>query len=252
MNRVFVALGVWVLGSSIAIAEPFKLESGKTSPQLIELYTSEGCSSCPPADRWLSKFVDDPGLWTEFLPVAFHVDYWDRLGWKDRFGSRENTLRRYRLRDEGAVKSIYTPGFVVDGREWRGWFQGDRLGRAGSGSFEGSLVVEVDSGEIRVSQTGIARGSLLNVAILGAGLDTQVARGENKGRRLAHDFVALEHLELPLRGQSTRFDIPEMDTSGANRLALAVWVVNPGESEPIVAMGGWLPSQEAGYLSSNP
>ncbi len=251
MKRVLIGLGVGLSIASLVGAEPFTLKSGEMNPKLVELYTSEGCSSCPPADRWLSAFVDSPALWSEIVPVAFHVDYWDRLGWKDRFGSRDNTLRQYRLRDEGAVKSIYTPGFVVDGKEWRGWFQGERLNSGGGERFAGLLSVEVESGELRVTQSGLASRAVLNVAILGVGLDTKVSRGENKGRRLNHDFVALSHLEEPLKGKSMLMDIPKVDTVGAERLALAVWVVEPGENKPAVAMGGWLPSQEAGYLSSN-
>ncbi|MDQ3115241.1 MAG: DUF1223 domain-containing protein [Verrucomicrobiota bacterium] len=62
---------------------------------LLELFTSEGCSSCPPAEAWLSKLKDDPGLWRDFVPLAFHVDYWDRLGWRDPFASKVWTSRQY-------------------------------------------------------------------------------------------------------------------------------------------------------------
>ena len=66
-------------------------ESGPTRAHLIELFTSEGCSSCPPAESWLSKLKNEPGLWKNFVPLAFHVDYWDHLGWKDPFASKEWT-----------------------------------------------------------------------------------------------------------------------------------------------------------------
>src|SRR5947207_14709116 len=70
-------------------------ESGPQRVHLIELFTSQGCSSCPPAEAWLSKLKTEPRLWKDFVPLAFHVDYWDRLGWRDPFASKEWTARRY-------------------------------------------------------------------------------------------------------------------------------------------------------------
>ena len=64
-------------------------ESGPQRTHLLELFTSEGCSSCPPAEAWLSKLKADPRLWKDFVPLAFHVDYWDHLGWRDPFAAKE-------------------------------------------------------------------------------------------------------------------------------------------------------------------
>ena len=71
-------------------------ESNNEQVSLIELYTSEGCSSCPPAERWLSKLADDESLWSHFVPLAFHVDYWDYIGWKDPYASKEYSQRQRR------------------------------------------------------------------------------------------------------------------------------------------------------------
>ena len=143
------------MAGSLLLGDVFRLESRSESLKLIELYTSEGCSSCPPAEKWLSGFLKDPGLWTHRVPVAFHVDYWDRLGWKDKYASRENTLRQYRLRDEGALKSIYTPGFLVNGQEWRGRFQGSSLDETRSKVTEGRLIFEVIDGDLVATYSGI-------------------------------------------------------------------------------------------------
>src|SRR6476646_4780454 len=70
-------------------------ESGPQRIHLIELFTSQGCSSCPPAEAWLSKLKSEPRLWKDFVPIAFHVDYWDRLGWRDPFATKEWTARQY-------------------------------------------------------------------------------------------------------------------------------------------------------------
>jgi len=77
-----------VLAGDLAAANPvLEFSSGTNHVSLVELYTSEGCSSCPPADRWFSELKRDDGLWREFVPLAFHVDYWDYIGWQDRFAS---------------------------------------------------------------------------------------------------------------------------------------------------------------------
>ncbi len=97
-----------------------------TSPErqvrLIELYTSEGCSSCPPADRWLSGLLTESHLWSSVVPIAFHVSYWDYLGWRDPFASEEYAKRQRIYASYGGT-NVYTPGFFVNGREWRGFFE---------------------------------------------------------------------------------------------------------------------------------
>jgi len=99
-------------------AEPSRFTSEPARVSLIELYTSEGCSSCPPAERWLGGLRSDPGLWKTFVPVAFHVDYWNRLGWPDRFSNRDFTQRQYAYAEGWSGGSVYTPCFVRDGAEW--------------------------------------------------------------------------------------------------------------------------------------
>jgi len=88
---------------------------------LLELFTSEGCSSCPPAETWLSGLRSAPGLWKEFVPASFHVDYWDYLGWRDPWASKIFSYRQRDYAQSWHSDSIYTPGFVLNGREWRSW-----------------------------------------------------------------------------------------------------------------------------------
>lgn len=104
--------------------DPHTFSSGTGKTTVIELFTSEGCSSCPPADNWLSGFKSDPRLWKQIIPLAFHVDYWDYIGWRDRFASPAFSARQSDHKKQGNIRSVYTPGLVVDGREWRGWFGG--------------------------------------------------------------------------------------------------------------------------------
>src|SRR6186713_3438579 len=120
MQRTFSFLFVMSISfSTVAFAGSANFESGKTRTHVIELFTSEGCSSCPPAEAWLSKLKDEPRLWRDFVPLAFHVDYWDRLGWRDPFAARQWTARQYDYSSRWNSSSVYTPGFVLNGREWR-------------------------------------------------------------------------------------------------------------------------------------
>jgi hypothetical protein len=97
-----------------AVSEPL------TQP-LVELYTSEGCDSCPPADRWLAAHFASPTAAARGIALAFHVDYWDRLGWIDRFGSARNTERQHQAMRANGATFVYTPQVLVQGRDVPAW-----------------------------------------------------------------------------------------------------------------------------------
>src|SRR5574337_134224 len=91
---------IWLVLGFVAgdvLAAPQTIVSPETRVNLMELYTSEGCDSCPPAEEWLSSFTDDRRLWKQLVPVAFHVDYWDELGWKDPFDNHLYTRRQQQI-----------------------------------------------------------------------------------------------------------------------------------------------------------
>ena len=220
-------------------------ESGPSRVPLVELYTSEGCSSCPPADRWLSTLVDDPGLFETFVPVGFHVDYWNYIGWEDRFARRAFSDRQRRYIRQGAARAVYTPGFFVAGEEWLGWRRGNPVSKPRESA--GMLAVRVmdDTVRVRFMPRGGEENARLefNLVLLGMGLETEVRAGENRGRKLRHDFVALNHSVKPVRSND---GIYEADLNlganghGGTDLAIAVWVAEPGSEEPIQATGGLL------------
>src|SRR6476659_2802738 len=103
-------------GSARAVDACTAASTRQVAP-VVELYTSEGCNSCPPADRWLSKLKADPAV----VALAFHVDYWDRLGWKDRFASAAFTQRQAAQQATNGARFSYTPQVVVDGRDRTDW-----------------------------------------------------------------------------------------------------------------------------------
>jgi hypothetical protein len=209
-------------------------ESEATRTHLIELFTSQGCSSCPPAEAWLSKLKNEPRLWKDFVPLAFHVDYWDRLGWRDPFAAKEWTARQYLYSETWNSESVYTPGFVLDGREWTG-----RSIPAVASEKCGALKLTIDNKRIVASfvpAAGAVKDVDLHVATLGFDLTTKVGAGENSGRSLRQDFVVLSLANEKMSAGKT--EIPFVaDARGG---AIAAWITAPNQVEPIQAVGGWL------------
>jgi peptide-methionine (R)-S-oxide reductase len=221
------------------------IETNHGRVHLLELYTSQGCSSCPRADTWLSGLVDDNRLWTELVPVAFHVDYWNYLGWDDPYSS---TVFSQRQRDYAASWKngrVYTPGFVVDGTEWRGYFRGKSLDLE-RGERAGKVRVVIGGGRADLSFTNADAGDQVtaHVAVLGFGLEDHIGNGENKGRDLEHDFVVLSYATAAAKRNnntytaSVQFDAPDTDKS--DRYAVAAWFSAGNDPAPLQAAGGWL------------
>ncbi len=235
-------LGLWVC---IAQAEPVVLESGPQAVSSVELFTSEGCSSCPPAERWLSGLVADPGLWRDFAPMAWHVAYWNDLGWQDVFSSRRFDARQEDYRRAGALRVVYTPGVLVAGKEWLDWRQGAALPIATG--VPGKLRIELNGSEARVRFVpgrGAGAGPWqAHLALLGSGIHTAVRAGENRGRSLAEDFVVLGWAGAP---QARAGDAPEWTLALPRvrpepaRGAVVAWVQSAGTPAPVQVVGGWL------------
>jgi hypothetical protein len=228
-------------------AETLHFESPQERVRVVELFTSQGCSSCPPADAWLRRFVQDPGLWRQVVPLAFHVDYWDYLGWQDRFAAKAYSRRQRDYRQSGGLGSVYTPGVLVNGHEWRGWYRGQPL-PATDAVPPGRLKLEVEPERfaiIRLSQTSpLARKGLrAHLAVLGSGLTSRIGGGENSGRELAEAFVVLGQSTAAARGAdgTWRLAWPALKARDADRLAVAAWLSRGDNPTPLQAVGGWLP-----------
>ena len=175
-------------------------KSGPRAVPLVELYTSEGCSSCPPADRWLSATVTGNAAGAKAIPLAFHVDYWDRLGWKDRFGAAAFTERQYDAMRANRARFVYTPQVLVQGRDFPEWRErGGMTALSATGAVparaEITLEAEPQRGSIaikasaRVPSGADRKGVALYVALADSGLASDIKAGENAGAHLAHDHV---------------------------------------------------------------
>ena len=204
---------------------------------LLELFTSEGCSSCPPAEAWLSRLKQNPGLWREFVPLAFHVDYWDHLGWRDRFAAKEWTARQQDYASRWNSSSVYTPGFVLDGAESRAQLP------ARSTEIAGTLQLRVNGDNAHVAfkpVKGDRRSYQVYVAPLGFALASDVRAGENRGRKLAHDFVVLSLSQATLPADKTEIELSIQQPSTEKFDAIAAWITSAGDPTPLQAVGGWI------------
>jgi hypothetical protein len=226
------------LGMNLQAQTTTRFESGPSQVSLLELYTSEGCSSCPPAEAWLSTLSQKPELWKAVVPVAFHVDYWDNLGWKDGFSSREFTQRQRRYAASWGAGSVYTPGFVLNGAEWQAW------GRAvpGNENIEtGRLVVLAAGSQIKITFSPSRSGGPYSAEIVPLKMNatSRVAAGENQGRTLNHQFIAMNLVTTDLSHSGENF-AADISCSTEKADALAVWVTRAGSLIPIQAAGGSL------------
>lgn len=215
---------------------------------LLELYSSEGCSSCPPADRWINALRKDSGLWKNYVPVSFHVDYWNRLGWKDPYSQAAFTERQRAYSVKwGQASSVYTPGFVVDGSEWKDWGAATKLRAATEKPGTLSALRVGDSGEFDITFLPTSNGNwIVHGALLGNDLSSAVTRGENRGQTLAHEFVALELSEKALasngKGLSAKLSFAASSDVTVKSLAVAFWATRAESPEPVQATGGLLGS----------
>jgi hypothetical protein len=195
------------------------------STALIELYTSEGCDSCPPADRWLSSLPMQT-LGDRAVALALHVDYWDRLGWKDRFGSAGFSQRQREESARSRGEFVYTPQVLLQGRDFPQWQRG--------ASFEQAIAavnarparavldlvahprqdstVDIDL-SARVTDARERRDAVIALALVQNGLVSDVKAGENAGKRLHHDHVVRQWRQAVALDSSG---------AGAGKLSLAL------------------------------
>jgi hypothetical protein len=165
---------------------------------LLELYTSEGCNSCPPTDRWVSNLPQPQFVPQRLVVLAFHVDYWNYLGWQDRFSQRRFTERQQALVHTNGLRTAYTPQLVLNGRDFRDTAGIEKqVARINAQAPNVNLALHADRKgptlKISVSVNPVAPSTQepmeLHVALYENNLESQVQAGENRGKRLQHDYV---------------------------------------------------------------
>lgn len=175
--------------------------SGERRVAVLELYTSEGCNSCPPTDKWVSMLPSKGFGPDRLIPLALHVDYWNYLGWKDPFSKGQYSDRQRWVSQTNGANFVYTPQIVVNGKDYRRGPVWDNLsqrvneinrekpgadirlsGSAGNGAFEVAAASQLRTGADR-------RSAQLYLALYENDLSNDVRAGENAGKKLHHNFV---------------------------------------------------------------
>jgi hypothetical protein len=193
-----IALACW--SSTLWAADATcQVRSGSQVTPVVELYTSEGCNSCPPADKWLSRLKADSGT----VALAFHVDYWDRLGWKDRFASPTYTQRQALQQASNGARFSYTPQVVVDGADRKDWGALDAPPtRPAPPAATIALTLTRDGDHFSATVQPLAAALKPGAAptrlaaywaVTEQGHSTAVKAGENQGVTLRHDHVVREY-----------------------------------------------------------
>lgn len=219
--------------TAAATATGCSARSTAQSPVVVELYTSEGCSSCPPADRWLSTLKGR----SDVLALNFHVSYWDRLGWPDRFASPAYTQRQYDWARLHASRQVYTPQTVVNGADWRRW--PDLPARAGQAPV--TVQLSRQGGQVLAEVSAAPAGTpALSAfwAVLEDDHQTRVRAGENSGHTLLHDHVV--RLLRPVAAwpavQGTRSQLAVSPGGARNPRRVAFVVVEAATQRPVQAL----------------
>lgn len=221
-------------------AESIHLESGINRNTLIELYTSEGCSSCPPAETYLNTLKNNNELWKKWVPVAFHVNYWDYIGWKDRYATDLFGQRQSRYANLKRASTVYTPAFIVNGSGWRRGLFSNKL--PDEKSTSGNLIVSIKNNSVEARYKAKRNSPLkLSVAILGMDLTTHIERGENAGRKAKHEFVVVGYNESVSNKLIWNTVLPDLHYSQAKNYAVAIWVSEINNPTPLQVVGGALP-----------
>ncbi len=180
-----------------ALAASCQAQSGPTITPVVELYTSQGCSSCPPADRWLSGLKSHGMASGDAVIQAFHVAYWDYIGWVDPFAAPVHTTRQRQIASWNSLRTIYTPQVVLNARDWRNWRQGESDLRVVREPALASIALHErgkDQFEARVSVLAQGPGAWAAYwTVTESSHQTSVRAGENSGESLRNDHVVRQY-----------------------------------------------------------
>lgn len=215
---------------------------------IVELFTSEGCSSCPPADQLLTEIINTNYDTVDVIGLSFHVDYWDYIGWKDPYADQSYSQRQRTYARKFYNHQVYTPQMVVNGKyEFVGsdrnkWSQllGELRSTVSDQNVTSTYKIKNDQLHVEVV-SGSKASVLLNVAIVESGLSQNVTRGENNGRRLSHENVVRSFKTRQFDGtlNTIILDIPsDLVFENANIIIYTQdqdsWQVLAAKSQPLV------------------
>jgi len=223
------ALVATLVVSPLVLADTkWEAQSDSKQAAVVELFTSQGCSSCPPADAWLSSLKQRPDLFKRIVPIAYHVTYWDYLGWSDPFGIDANNTR-HRKQARRARAGVYTPGMFVQGKEWRNWRRQNSdldLPRTENVGVIDAIGYE-DEVRVTFAPNNSAQSEPLNVSVVYMHSDmTPVKSGENRGRSLSEDFIAHNVHTAKMRFEAGKWRAEIANQRPDTAESVAVWITD--------------------------
>jgi hypothetical protein len=236
MTRMFRrVLAAAAMVCAVAVTPAQSQSQVQPRPVVVELFTSQGCSSCPPADAYLGTLTTR----SDVLALGFHVGYWDDLGWRDRFALPQSLERQTVYARNLHRSSVYTPQLVVDGREDDFHSDGKLVNRA-LGEHRGGVPVSISLREAQIqveigTQAGVAAGDVLLVAYLRHAV-SNIGRGENAGRTLAEFNIVRDIRALgPWKGEAESFRVP-VSSLPPDATDVAALIQSTGQG-PIIGAG---------------
>jgi hypothetical protein len=249
MRTLFAVLGILMASHGWAACSAV---SGAHTAALVELYTSEGCDSCPPADRWLSGLQDRGYVPSRVVPLSLHVDYWDYIGWKDPYAKPAFSGRQRKLTQLQRLAFVYTPQVMLQGQDFRAWrtpaFDA-AVARINAEPARARISVSIASVDARAIAVDLRaevldRGHLKDAGLYVAAYENRLAglvtSGENRGHTLKHDYVVLEWLGPldfgPGGDRAERRSVPLLPKAVAANSGVAAFVQNRRTLEVLQAL----------------
>ena len=247
-NAAAVLVAIITLTATAGATAACVARSGPQAAALVELFTSEGCSSCPPADRWLASTFRGAAS-TTAIPLAFHVDYWDRLGWKDRFATAAYTERQYTAMRANRATFVYTPQVLVQGKSIADWNAGSgnrgaapAIAAANAAPARAEITLEAVQTQGSVAVKALAqvpgtanrKDATIYVALVQSGLSSEVKAGENAGVRLAHDHVVRTlrgGAPIDASGKASLETVLPVPADGGTATTVVAFVQNPNTGD---------------------
>ncbi|MGY0041343.1 DUF1223 domain-containing protein [Pedobacter sp. NJ-S-72] len=239
--KMFFLLGYLTLGAAIIAAAPVPPKGFV----LIELFTSEGCSSCPPADELVAR-INRESTGQPVYILAFHVDYWNRLGWKDVYSNADYSRRQNQYAEWLNLRSVYTPQIVINGQKEFVGSDETALRSAIKNGLQQSSIAKLELNEVKTDQghinlhyktEGANHNSSLFLAIVQRKAQTKVKSGENSGHTLSHVQVVRQLKRIPLKGENTGITSIELpkDLDPA-QTELVAFLQNDADGKKIIAV----------------
>jgi len=252
LNHILAVGAVALSATAHGAAPACSATSAPHTTALVELYTSEGCDSCPAADRWLSSLFAKGFGADRVVPLALHVDYWDYIGWKDPFARGEFAVRQHKLAQMRRPVIVYTPQVLLQGQDFRRWGSSafpEAVARINAKPARARITLSIDTvtpGAIqaRLGAQLFDPADLKNAAVYLAAYENKLASdvraGENRGKRLEHDFVVREWIGPIGFGEGLKLEqkraLPLLPGADPKHLGVAAFVQNRSNSEVLQAL----------------